>query len=355
MRCGAIALRVLEVTPELQSAKDLFRKQVEKVGRFEGEIRKIPVYGKRRIFDIPENLDFEDNYEQSLECFLGIRSIGEKLRRRKFQYYLEFSALKNIQPSALLVLAAELDCRLGLSTRINRRNRIPADANRWEPHITALFEDFGIFELLKVKPNVRMTFGENLKAVKFRIGKMQDGKAAQKLIKDIIETTGKQPNEEARLWEGIGEAVTNVLDHAYPHPHVSYPAKRIPAWWAGAIYDENSRNTHFMVYDRGIGLPKSLPEKAGFSALWKSLGMTNTTDAGLIWAAIQQPSSGTQLEYRGEGLRQMAEVVDNHPGSSLQILSGNGSVTYIGMQKPILKTLPVEFCGTLVEWRIQHD
>ncbi|PHS24250.1 MAG: hypothetical protein COA84_09685 [Robiginitomaculum sp.] len=341
---------------ELSESKKLYARQITAVGRFEGKRRKIPIHGVRKAFDLPENLDFEGNYDTSLKCLLGIRALGDMQRRNKFNYYLEFSLLKNISPAALLVLTAELDCRVGYANTARRKGqRLPADSQKWNPHITALFQDFGIFELLCAQPEVRMTYGDKLKAVKFRRGTTQDGDAALRLIHEIVEVTGNEPNSQERLWEGIGEAVANVLDHAYPHPYVSYPAKRIAAWWAGAIYDNLSHTTHFMVYDRGIGLPASLPKKEGFQALLARLAISNPTEAHLVWAAIKNPQSSTLLGYRGEGLRQMAEVVDNHKGSSLQILSGNASMTYLGGENKILKNLPVEFCGTLIEWRIKHE
>ena len=65
-----------------------------------------------------------------------------------------------------------------------------------------------------------------------------------------------------------------------------------------------------MVYDRGIGLPASIPEKnySWFASIYNSIKGTDTEDAELIWAAIKNPRSGTGLHHRGEGLKQINTI-----------------------------------------------
>jgi len=336
--------------PDLNKARAKYNEQIAKVGHLNSERKKVPRHGKREVYDIEGKLDFEGNYNEMLKVILSLRGISQT--RRKVRYYLEFERLAAISPGALLALAAEIDCLFKF-----RKNSTPADTDRWNKRITALFNDFGIFELLNVNPVVKYTFGETLKASKFIRGTTQDGSAALQLIKNIVKISKEKPSEGERLYEGLGEALANALDHGHPNSYISYPATLVRAWWAGAIYDESNKTTYFMVYDRGIGLPASIPEKhqAWFSKVYERIKGTETEDAELIWAAIKSPRSNTQLTHRGEGLKQMAEVVDNHPGSQLQILSGRGSVTYSGKGKRNLNSLPVEFPGTLVEWRISHD
>lgn len=345
-----VSERQLYEDPDLKRAISKYHSQIAKVGHLLPERRKVPRHGKRAVFDIVGELDFEDNYAEMLKVILALRKIPRT--RRKLRYYLEFEKLTTISPGALLALAAEIDCLFSVTTKAT-----PADTDRWDERVTALFNDFGIFELLNVNPVVNYTFGETLKASKFIRGTTQDGGAALQLIENIVKISNEKPSEGERLYEGLGEALANALDHGHPNSYISYPANLIRAWWAGAIYDESTKTTYFMVYDRGIGLPASIPEKhqAWFSTIYDTIKGTKTEDAELIWAAIKSPRSGTQLKHRGEGLKQMAEVVDNHPGSQLQILSGKGSVTYSGKGKRNLNALPVEFPGTLVEWRIHHD
>jgi len=343
-------------TPDLIVAKTLHEKRINVVGEFQTQIKSVKRYGKRLVFEFPKQLNLDSGYETALSLILGLRSLSMNRRLRKGRYYLEFDKLTAISPSMLLIVASEIDC-LFLKGNYRQRNLVPADTDRWETHITALFNDFGIFELLNASPRARYTYGENLKAAKFIRGTTQDGGAALQLIENIVEISKKKPNQGERLYEGLGEALANALDHGHPNTYVSYPAERFRAWWAGAIYDESNETTHFMVYDRGIGLPASIPEnhQKWFATIYDAIKGTETEDAELIWSAIQSPRSGTSLKHRGEGLKQMAEVVDNHPGSELQIFSGRGSVTYRGKNKKILNALPVEFPGTLVEWRIKHD
>jgi len=338
----------------LTSARLKYRQQISIVGCKEFAERNVPRHGIRRVFDFPEKMNFKDELEDTMCMLLKLRELESvKYRRRKF--YLEFEKIKAISPGALLVLAAELD---SLYRRWGQRRRKPitADSDRWNTGLAALFSDFGIFDLLNAKPVAEFTYGDELRAVKFRCGETQDGSVADQLIRDIVHVSDKAPAERARLYEGLGEALANTLDHAYPNPYVSYPATRLSAWWAGAIYDEARNITHFMVYDRGIGLPASLPEQhyEWFEQIYRSIKGSKNEDAELIWAAIKSPSSGTKLIHRGEGLKQMAEVVDSHPGSELKILSGQGSVIYNGNGKKILNHLKAPFLGTLVEWQINH-
>ena len=173
----------------------------------------------------------------------------------------------------------------------------------------------------------------------------------------MVELSSEKPAEGERLYEGLGEALANTLDHAYPNTHVSFPGIHAKAWWAGAIYDEVTKTTHFMVYDRGIGLPARIPEMSftWYEDMFNKMKGTVLADAEIIWAAIRSPRSGTNLAHRGEGLKQMADVVDSHPGSELRIVSGSGEVIYTGSGKKKLRALPAKFLGTLVEWRIRHE
>lgn len=336
------------------AARLKFERQLAVVGSVEGITKKVPRYGNRKVFEFPSEMDFEDNYNGTISMILKLREL-EKFQFSRRPFYLEFEKLKSISPGALLVLAAELDCLYRLWSN-SRKKPIAADSDRWDSGITALFSDFGIFDLINAAPVIDYTYGESLRAVKFRRGETQDGSVADALIKDIVGVSEKAPSERARLYEGLGEALANTLDHAYPNPYVSYPSTRIKAWWAGAIYDETSNITHFMVYDRGIGLPARIPDRnhEWYSEVLKHLLGTKNADADLIWAAIRSPRSGTLLDHRGEGLKQMAEVVDSHPGSDLRISSGQGLVSYFGAGKKELKSLNAPFTGTLVEWRIKH-
>jgi len=338
----------------LKVARLKFENQLSVVGIVEGVTKKVPRYGNRKVFEFPAQMDFEDNYNDTVSMLLKLREL-EKFQFAKRPFYLEFEKLNSISPGALLVLAAELDCLYRLWSD-SRKKPISADSDRWDAGITALFSDFGIFDLINAAPVIAYTYGESLRAVKFRRGETQDGSVADALIKDIVEVSEKAPSERARLYEGLGEALANTLDHAYPNPYVSYPSTRIKAWWAGAIYDETSNITHFMVYDRGIGLPARIPVRnhEWYSEIFKRLTGKQDEDAELIWAAIRSPRSGTMLDHRGEGLKQMAEVVDSHPGSDLRISSGQGLVSYFGADKKELKSLNAPFTGTLVEWRIKH-
>jgi len=345
-----IAVKEFKPDENFSTAVRKYKRQIEAVGHFTPERRKVPRHGKRDVYDFPATINFEENFPETLSVILGLRKLSSS--KRKVLYYLEFEHVKNISPGALLVLAAEINCLFKLGKPTSR-----ADTDKWDQSVTALFNDFGIFELLGVDPRVNYTFGDTLKATKFMRGTTQDGSAAYQLIENIVKISKEEPSEGERLYEGLGEALANTLDHGHPHNYISYPAERLKAWWAGAIYDESTKTTYFMVYDRGIGLPASIPEKhnAWFKSIYEALKGTETEDAELIWAAIMSPRSGTQLKHRGEGLKQMAEVVDNHPGSQLQILSGRGSVIYSGKDDKVLNALPVEFPGTLVEWRIRHD
>jgi hypothetical protein len=58
---------------------------------------------------------------------------------------------------------------------------------------------------------------------------------------------------------------------------------------------------------------------------------------------------------RGKGLAQMAEWIRDSGSGSLRIMSGKGALTYLPGSRPVRRNLPVEFCGTLVEWEVRLD
>jgi hypothetical protein len=76
----------------------------------------------------------------------------------------------------------------------------------------------GLFGLLKVRnpAPIELPVDSSIQHLPFRTGNSSDGRMAAKLRADLESIAGEIPNRKA-MFDGVTEAMTNVLHHAYLH------------------------------------------------------------------------------------------------------------------------------------------
>ena len=146
--------------------------------------------------------------------------------------------------------------------------------------------------------------------------------------------------------------MTNVVHHAYEISQgVSYPN-----WWLPSSHDRSKGELRILLYDQGIGIPKTSPDKI----IKRLLGLfpKGASDSKIIKLAHELTQTATHESHRGHGLqrdvRKYVESVECHSAYQITSLRGvhtwnkgpDGEITEStrGLKQPLR--------GTLIEWRL---
>ncbi len=318
----------------------------------------------RFILPAPRRLCLNDNRLETLGYLRRIpyfRYIDP--RGRSYQKYYDFDGLREISLSALLVLAAELDCAIGPSSGTRKSGRkIGADTHRWSPQVHSLFDKFGLLDLLRYEGSdlPELDSLPTLSTTRFCRSNVSDGSVANRMITNVCELASQSIPADVRhgIYIALAEAMDNASFHAYPNSHFEYPPKLVKKWWGVAAYDSSSDETIFMVYDRGVGIHETIPLQGWFQSFKDSIG-ADVDEAKLIEVALKRGGkSSTGLLHRGKGLPQMYDAIKEHPGSYLRIHSGRVLVHCDDKGDIRSEKFAAPIKGTLIEWVLSdrgHD
>ncbi len=315
----------------------------------------------RLVIECPDRLSFFHNREETLgffEHFLHFMHIDP--RRRHKVRYIDFDKLETVSLGAMLVLAAELDCTFGPASGRRKPGAYnTAETDRWFPHVAKLFSKFGILELLKYRPANELSADvvPQLLATKFERAFAADGQRADKMIEEVIShASGPMPEElRTSLYEALAEAMDNVCEHAYPDEYRVYPGKTRKLWWGSGAYDTENKRAVFVVYDRGVGIHKTIPRKNWFGRFLPQI--EGKSDGEAIKIALEEGKTQTGAPHRGRGLPQMYRAVSSKPGSKslLRIHSGNSVVICESDNNIRVESYGSSIRGTLIEWFISDE
>ena len=302
-----------------------------------------------RSLMLPNTLSFEKNYKETTIFFDNLRDAAKKRALLK----IDFTTLQEVGPAAVLVLAAELDCwRLGCGQKIR-----VLDIDKWNQSIRHILDEMGLFDLVRVenRPPVLDSCRPSTHFIRFKSSDVADGDLARDLRADLEAVTGRIPGWQ-HLYRGLAEAMTNVRQHAYPRSgHETSARGKIRKWWMCGAYDQRRKVLTCSFFDRGVGIPATLPRKHArerIRGVLNKLGLPRD-DASLIAAATAMGRTSTGAEHQGRGLSDVMEFVRRSgSGGRLRILSRRGRYLYDGRGKPDTVLLPSSIGGTLIEWEI---
>jgi len=334
---------------------------------FDAAVELLPAVPKRRVGEErliittpPSHLSLSENYEETLAFLMELRRsrAGPKggLNRnvmRQWRSHIEMADIKQIGPAAGLVLAAELDSfrhRVGRMTSLDQT---------WHENVRSFFADSGLFELLDVKPqsvSSKPAVGPLTKVLKYRRGSTPDGQQADLLRSELEALCGEKFGPRIEVNNALCEAMTNAHHHAYPPDQVWWHAPPPGYWWSTGAWMPETGTMHMILYDQGVGIPKTLPRSSHWASALPILNRLDPerTDAGVIEAALELRRTSTHISGRGRGLYEMAEWIDQTQSGFLRILSGKGLVTYRPGRRVQRSNLRVPFQGTLIEWEINR-
>ncbi len=314
--------------------------------RASADARKSVTVGsdKGLLIMLPQRLDFEENYESTVEHF---RILRDATRRRLRVRKLQFDEIEFISPAAALVLASEVD-------RWNQSvgGRLRADVSSWNVDIRRLLCEMGFFELLKL-PRPQVAPSKNtvtfLNFISGESGVGDTGKLAQQL-RINIEAIVEKGIRRRYLFEGLSEAITNVSQHAYPNSFNQHKKQ----WWVSASFDKQHHELYVMFYDQGAGIPKTLPSSEFFESMRSLFG--RWSDSQKIQAAMEYGRSATGKTERGKGLSNLVEFAKVHEQGRLSIYSQRGlfRIAHKDLQQVNdRRDHKNSIGGTLIEWSVK--
>jgi hypothetical protein len=310
------------------------------------DIKKID--DKTVELSLPDHLDFEENYADTVDHFAALRKAANAGYRIK---ELVFDNIRFVSPAAALVLASEVD-------RWNQRigGKLKSYDHKWDNDIKRLLCGMGFFELLNIKrPTIPADHEISLTFLNFIRGTSavrDSGKLARQLRMNIEALVGAEIQRHF-LFEGLSEAITNVGQHAYPLDPFDISKKQ---WWLSASYKPVDQELVVMFYDQGRGIPNTLPMKWASFELVKRL-FSSWTDSQKIEAAMEYGRTATKRSERGKGLQNLIEFAKAHDEGKLSIYSHFGLYRVIWSKKSGTKTLLRDhehsIGGTLIEWSVK--
>lgn len=310
----------------------------------------------------PPELSLLDNYEDTLAFILDVRALfcrrsvpgpdGKGTR----SIFAEFAALRSVQPSAGLVLAAEID-----RWRLSSGKKPKAHDAEWHPPVRRYFRQAGLFELLGIHPqdcgDEFTSEDGDIQTLRFVRGFSVHGALGSQLRDRLEALCGKSIGPRLTVYEAIAEAIANTR-HAYPSGTAIWPMKLSGRWWASGTWDPIANKVSVQLYDQGVGIPATLPKSPHWSDLIKSKALRGRlhperTDDRLLEAALEVGRTSTGQQGRGKGLAEMANWIDKRGNGFLRIMSGRGVVSYKAGGDVTREIRHAPFPGTLVEWEIE--
>ena len=303
------------------------------------------------VIALPKVLDLEENYEGVVSFIQRFRDVMLDQEKR---IYVDFRPLKKIHSNAALVLAAELD-----RWRRFRHARLTVrDLKEWNPEIRRLLNEMGMFHLLNTKHSPSAIYESetaNLNYIKFQTHNLADGVKAKLLRIALERYAGKiAPTKMKLLFGGLTEAMTNVVQHAYPKGGLFLHRPIKNQWWMAGSVNRSDKRLTVTFFDQGVGIPVTLPSKYTLEKINEVLGMFGLldTDANRIKAAMELGRTSTSQENRGRGLLNIKQFVDESHNGLLRIVSGRGEYVYNSDGHEKLINHDKNIGGTLIQWTV---
>jgi anti-anti-sigma regulatory factor len=189
-------------------------------------------------------------------------------------------------------------------------------------------------------------------------------------IQERIYENKMSPETEYIYGDAVSETINNVGLHAYPGL-----ASEEKKWWllCSVIGDQ----LYLAIYDRGIGIPKTVLEKPWFLTSMEKvypeqyqeirrevpelerMGLKvfvpkKLKDSELIYLSMLGDVTGTKKDKHGQGSKSIKALVDETEDGILWIFSNRGLYNFSKDEDgPDLYKLPMKMSGTLIQWNIK--
>ena len=280
------------------------------------------------------NVYTNDNRHETLTF---LHSIHHVLFRFRLKLHINFEFLEGMSAAAAVMLFAEITS----AQLIAKEPDIITFSQPKNKGAKKIFSEFDFYKA--IKPGSLKKIDSLFKQNCF----FQSGTDPVSHAKSAIEALKKSGltviKSEAHIFQAsILEAMSNVRHHSY-RQEIAEQDKR---WWQFAHFDNKNSALHFVVYDRGQGIPATMTT---ISPHYYNEGER------IEHALILGVSSKIYEPGRGKGSREILRTYDQKHDTSLLIYSGKG-LYYMDKESDtkIVEEGEYPIKGTIIEWQIPY-
>lgn len=306
--------------------------------------------------------EFEGKYSPYCETIEFIEEIQSRYKVRNC--VVDFSETKKVSAAALVVVYAAIE-----NAGIGRRGTADVALSLRSPTVNNIIKSTNLFKLIRGHGISYALESARSMPIISSVGSEQMEEIIDFIQRRIFKEQ-MSPDTEHVYGDAVSETINNVGLHAYPQ----VPLEERRWWLTCSTY---GRELFLAIYDRGVGIPKTVVEKPWFFPLMKyadperykefidefpefeSSGLKlfvpkHIPDERLIYYSMQNDVSGTKQEKHGQGSKSIKALVNDTVGGHLWVFSNNGLYTFSAEnQQPGEAGLKKKFPGTLVQWNIE--
>lgn len=291
----------------------------------------------------PEAIAMASPEERSELCRF-LRTLRETATNPLARIVIDFSPTTSVASSGAVFLIGEIDRAIAarLATIQARRSRTPL--------VEEVFQQIGIYEKLGIKCDIAPA-SESVIHWQVASGTLAEGAKSGSILESY---EGRLPSGLTKgLYDGLVEAMTNTVHHAYPDDHEGRTHRRHVGkrWWM--LSQERDGILTVAFCDLGIGIPRSLPKSKTYEAstlreFWRNTGLDNS-DASAISVAVQIGKSRTGLKQRGYGLAEIVSRAKTTSKGGVLITSNRGIFIANDAREEVINH-KYSVGGTLIQW-----
>lgn len=298
-----------------------------------------------RHLTVPRILDLYE-HEHAAEAHQLFWQLRDQAITRRKIVRLDFSKTTLVKATAMLNLLAEIDRAQKIRNDKSCIRCIPPRNGL----VRQVFRQIGLADMLGITVPGTVS-SPSVTFWTYHTDTTAGGDVAGPLLHKIKDRITDETTE--RLFVAVTEALTNAVHHS----SIAERSDGIPVlksrWWMFA--GMNDKEFVIVVCDLGIGIPESLELKwrEQVRAIFRRLELGNSDDA-YIRAAMELHRTRTGYRYRGKGMAQLKEALEQAQDGHLVVNSNRGVYTY----KPAASK-PEQFFslkhgigGTTIEWSI---
>lgn len=314
-----------------------------------------PLSTKRIPLMVPKQLSLKENYQETVALVHAVRSYALD---SFLPVDLYFDEVEQVEPAALIVLAAEIHrCR-----NLRRSGGRPLVHGTYprDPVVCAQLNRMGFFKLLRLaddeKPEAQsadphVVMLPFLTDLEIKTGRLETFiEALTTIMTDVVTMDARS---QRYLYGAIIEAMKNAGEHGYkvkpPHQPMGH------RWWLSAGLDVRHKEVSILLFDQGAGIPATLEPDLWKVAesIWKGEGV-QPPDSLLIEMATRRGETSTNQAGRGQGFKTMRKFVDACDDGDLLVYSNFGLYEY--KRASTSRTdAAASLGGTLIQWRFRHS
>ncbi|MEP3430997.1 MAG: ATP-binding protein [Roseibium sp.] len=300
---------------------------------------------------LPENFSLGMNFDNTVAVINQIRTI---VLLKNGRVFIDFSDVSHIGISAAIVFVAELHrCKNLKPGRgfLSVNGNYPGD-----PEVYRVLYNLNFYRLLGV-PEIGSP------------PKLVDGSEIMLMTQSFVQIDPERINTfkeiftlpfehltdiaKRRMQGALIEAMANSFEHAF-QDSTTYPRFGRRAWLSGYI-NHDKREMLMIIFDHGIGIPKSLPPRI-IERLRPLLSLAvRPSDSQVIYAATQLGRTSTEQSGRGKGFKTMRKFVDACSDAELRVISDKGRFRYDGNDEFIDEDGVQSVGGTVILLRVRHE